>query len=257
MSMRTHASRAADHPVLEKGARLGYAANGVLNLLIGWLALQVAWAGGGEEASASGALETLAGTPLGGSLLWALLVGFGLLGLWQLATAAIGGDAAERAKAAGKGVAYLVLAGLTFTTVAGSGGSSGGGTSSWTARVMEQPVGRWLVAAVGVGIVAVGAYHVYKGWTEKFLEDLRGHPGTWVRWAGRAGYVARGVAFGIVGVLVVVAAATADPDQAKGLDGALQTLGEAPAGQALLTLVALGFAAYGVYCFGRARHARV
>lgn len=255
MTLRTSASRAADHPVLEKGARLGYAANGVLNLLIGWLALQVAWAGGGQEASAGGALETLAATPVGGVLLWVLLVGFVLLGLWQLATAAVGGDTMDRVKAAGKGVGYLVLAGLTFTTVNGSGGSDD--ASSWTARVMEQPLGRVVVALVGLGIVAVGAYHVHKGWTETFLRDLEEHPGTWVRRAGKAGYVARGVALGIVGALVVVAAATADPEQAKGLDGALQTLREAPLGQVALTLVALGFVAYGVYGLGRARYARV
>lgn len=260
MSMRSSASRAAGHPALEKGARLGYAANGVLNLLIGWLALQLAWGGGGEDASASGALETLAGTPAGSVLLWVLLVGFALLGLWQLATAVVGGEAKDRVKAAAKGVAYGTLAVATFTVVSGSGGSGGGAgddPSSLTAQVMEQPFGRVLVAAVGLGILAVGAYHVHKGWTEAFLDDLQAHPGTWVRRSGRIGYVARGVALGIVGGLVVVAAATTDPEQAKGLDGALQALRDAPLGQLGLTLVALGFLAYGVYSFGRARYARV
>ncbi len=243
-------------PAFRRGARIGYAANGVLNLLIGWLALQVAWGGGGQEASATGALQTLAGEPLGSVLLWLLLVGFVLLGLWQLTEAVVGGDTGDRLKAAAKGVVYLTLGFLTLTVVTGSGGS-GGTESQWTATLMQQPFGRVLVGVVGLGVIGVGAYHVHKGWTRKFLRDLEENPGRWAERAGRAGYVARGVAFGVVGGLFVTAAVTADPQQAQGLDGALQTLRNAPAGQILLTLVALGFVAYGLYSFARARHGRV
>lgn len=256
MSAPLAAADLRSRPAFRRGARLGYAANGVLNLLIGWLALQVAWGGGGQEASAGGALETLAGTTAGTVLLWLLLVGFALLGLWQLVAAFLGGETADRLKAAAKGVVYLVLAVLTFSVVTGGSGS-GGGEAAWTARLMEQPFGRILVALVGLAVVAVGAYHVHKGWTDKFLADLRENPGPWVRRAARAGYVARGVAFGIVGVLFVSAAATADPERASGLEGALQTLRDAPLGQVLLTLVALGFVAYGLYSFARARFGRV
>ncbi len=260
--MSTHVvSRARERPAFERGARLGYAANGLLNLVIGWLALQVAWGGGGEDASASGALRALAGTPLGGVLLWVLLVGFALLGLWQLTTAVLGGRTGERLKAAGKGVVYLALAVATFGVVgdpAGSGSTgSGSGEAGWTADLMAQPWGRLLVGAVGIGVVAVGGYHVHKGWRRTFLRDLRGNPGPWTVRAGRLGYVARGIAFGVVGALLVTAAATADADRAPGLDGALQTLRDAPLGPWLLTLVALGFVAYGGYSFVRARLGRV
>lgn len=248
-------------PAFERGARLGYAANGVLNLVVGWLALQVAWGGGSEEASPTGALRTLAGTPVGGFLLWVLLVGFALLGLWQLTTAALGGRTGERLAAAGKGAVYLALAVATYGVVgdpAGSGSSgSGSGEAGWTADLMAQPLGRLLVGLVGVGVVAVGGYHVHKGWRRTFLRDLRERPGPWVVRAGRLGYVARGVALGVVGALFVAAAATADPDRAQGLDGALQTLRDAPLGQWLLTLVALAFVAYGGYAFVRARVGRV
>ena len=169
----------------------------------------------------------------------------------------LGGRTGERLKAAGKGVTYLVLAVLTYGVVSGSGGSGGSGEAGWTADLMAQPMGRLLVGTVGLGFVAVGGYHVHKGWRRAFLRDLREHPGPWVVRAGRLGYVARGVAFAIVGVLFVTAAATADPDRAQGLDGALQTLRDAPLGQWLLTVVALGFVAYGVYSFVRARVGRV
>lgn len=260
MSTRTAVADVRGRPAFQRGARLGYAANGVLNLVIGWLALQVAWGGGGQDASASGALRALADTPVGGFLLWVLLVGFALLGLWQLTTAFLGGRTGERLKAAGKGVTYLVLAVLTYGVVSGAGGSGGSGGSSesgWTADLMAQPLGRLLVGAVGLGVIAVGGYHVHKGWRRTFLRDLREHPGPWVVRAGRLGYVARGIAFAVVGALFVTAAATADPDRAQGLDGALQTLRDAPLGQWLLTLVALGFVAYGGYSFVRARVGRV
>ena len=263
MSTRTAVADVRGRPAFQRGARLGYVANGILNLVIGWLALQVAWAGGGQDASASGALRALADTPVGGFLLWVLLVGFALLGLWQLTTALLGGRTGERLKAAGKGVTYLVLAFLTYGVVSGSGRSGGSGASSgssetgWTADLMGRPAGQLLVGAVGVGVIAVGGYHVHKGWKRTFLRDLREHPGPWVVRAGRLGYVARGVAFAVVGALFVTAAATADPQRAQGLDGALQTLRDAPLGQWLLTLVALGFVAYGVYSFVRARVGRV
>ena len=266
MSTRTAVAGVRGRSAFERGARLGYAANGVLNLVTGWLALQVAWGGGSEEASATGALRALAGTPAGRFLLWVLLVGFALLGLWQLATALLGGRTAERLKAAGKGVVYLALAVATYGVVGGSegsggsGGSGGGGGSAeagWTADLMAQPLGRLLVGAVGLGVIAVGGYHVHKGWRRAFLRDLRGHPGPWAVRAGRLGYVARGVAFAVIGGLFVTAAATADPERAQGLDGALQTLRDAPLGPWLLTLVALGFVAYGGYSFVRARLGRV
>lgn len=268
MSGRAHgaARQAERHPAVEKGARLGYAANGLINVVIGWIALQLALGGGGggaggEEASTTGALRTLAEQPFGQVLLWVILVGFVLLGLWQAVSAFLGGEAKERVKAAAKAVTYLVLAGLTASIVAGSGSGGGsggsGGSAGLTATLMQQPFGRVLVALVGGGVIAVGLYQAHKGWTRKFLGDLQEHPASWVVTAGRVGYVARGVAFAVVGGLFVTAAWQSDPQEAQGLDGALQTMLEVPFGRVLLGVVALGFVAYGVYSFARARYADI
>lgn len=255
---RSTARQAGHHPLVEKGARLGYAANGLINVLIGWIALQLAVTGGagGQEASPSGALQTLAGQPFGKALLWVVLVGFALLALWQAISAFLGTETKDRVKAAAKAVTYLVLAVLTWTVVSGSGGG-GGGSAELTQRVMAQPLGRVLVALVGVGVVAVGAFHVVKGWKRTFLEDLQGQPAPWVVTAGRVGYIARGIALAVVGGLFVVAAWRSDPQEAQGLDGALQAMLGLPFGRALLGLVALGFIAFGVYSFARARYARI
>jgi hypothetical protein len=248
------AARAGDHPLLEKGARLGYAASGVLHLLLAWVTVQLAWTSGGEQADQQGALQQLAGNGFGQALLWVLLVGFVLLALWQATEAIAWGEAADRAKAAAKAVVYAVLAVTTVSVLtSGSGGSSGGATSG----LLSSGIGRVLVGLVGLGVVVVGGYHVVKGWTEKFLEDLESSPAPWVRTAGKIGYLGKGAALAVVGVLLVVAAVQADPEKASGLDAALHALAGLPFGAVLLTLVALGFAAYGVYGFGRARHAKV
>ena len=194
-------------------------------------------------------------------VLWFTVVAFAALGAWQAAAAISGaaGDTSQRAKAGGKAVVYVALA-VTALAFA-RGGGSGGGASGVTAELMRAPGGRLLVGALGVGVVVVGAYHVHKGATRGFLEDLRALPagkaGRVARRAGVVGYVAKGVALAVVGVLFVVAAATADPQRATGLDGALQALREGPGGPVLLVLVAAGLVAFGGYCAVRSRFGRL
>lgn len=254
-TVRASAVRAGNHPVIENGARLGYAASGVLHLLLGWLALQLAL-GHAATADQNGALTALAGTGIGKVLLWVLLAGFILLGVWQVAEA-IGRYGKQRIKPAAKAVVYLALAWTTFSVLRGSGASGNQQSSGTAARLMTYPAGRLLVGAIGVLVVVVGVHHVVKGWKEKFLTDLRVHPNGGVVLAGRIGYVAKGIALALVGGLFVSAALTADPTKAKGLDGALRSLLALPLGRVLLVLVAVGLAAYGIYSFARARYARV
>ena len=253
------ASRSAgDHPALESAARVGYAVNGLLHIVIGAIALQLAWASSSSSADQSGALGTLSENPLGKVVLWVAVVGWLGLGLWQVTEALTGSsETGDRVKAAAKAVVYLVLSWSAFTFAKGGSSSSKKQSTDFTATLMGQPFGIWLVGAVGVAVVAVGGYHVVKGVKKKFLEDLDSHPGRWVVRAGQFGYAAKGVALAIVGGLFVVAAVRHQPSEAKGLDGALRTLLGAPYGQLLLTVVALGLIAYGVYSFGRARYADV
>lgn len=257
-SLHGAASRTGDHPVVTAGARLGYVASGVLHLVLGWIAIGLAWGTTSGSADQTGALEQLSSSPFGSVLLWVVVAGFALLALWQAAEAVTISDTKETVKSTAKGVGYLVLAGLAARIATRTGG--GGGeeqTTSLTASVMEHPLGQVAVGAVGAGIIGVGAYHVVKGWSRKFLADLREQPPHAVVVAGRVGYVAKGAALGVVGLLFIVAAVTNDPEEAGGLDAGLRSLLELPAGTALLTAVGAGIAAYGVYSFGRARYARV
>jgi len=246
----------------EKAARAGYAVSGVLHLILGFIVAKIGFGSGGE-ADQSSALSNIGEAPLGNVLLWVAVVAFAALAAWQVADALRGGnDTKDRVKAAGKAALYAALAFTTASIALGSGGSNGDSKSQgFATSLMSAPAGRILVGAVGVGIIVGAAYHVRKGWTKKFLEDLKPTPGRElskaVRSVGSIGYVAKGVALGVVGVLFTYAAVTADPDKAKGLDGAVESLLGAPGGAVIVVLVGIGFAAYGLYSFARARYARM
>ncbi|MGH1561977.1 DUF1206 domain-containing protein [Mumia sp. DW29H23] len=253
---------------LEWGAKVGLVAYGIVHLLIAWIALQVAWFGSGGDASQGGALKSMSDDPVGVVILWITAVGFAALVLWQLSDAIWGfadeegaKKAFKKAKAAGRAVLYAVLGVLAFQSATHSGGGGGNSEETLTAKIMSAPAGRWLVALIGVAILAGGVYQVYRGISRKFEHDLKdsatsGTSGTAIVRLGQIGYVAKGVALAIIGVLFVLAAIDYDPEKAGGLDDALKTLRDQPLGPFLLTLVAIGLAAFGAYCFGWARYVK-
>ncbi|HEU0103718.1 MAG TPA: DUF1206 domain-containing protein, partial [Mycobacteriales bacterium] len=219
----------------------------------------------GETADQTGALGQIAEQPFGRVVLWVGVAGFVGLALWQLTEAAVsrGGedDAKRRGISAGKAVVYVALAWTTLSFARGGSSSSGGTSADVTASLMESGPGRILVGLIGLAVIAVGAYQVHKGATKKFLEDLSGtgggNVGTAVTRLGMVGYIARGSALALVGALFVVAAVRQQPGEATGLDGALRTLREQPYGAVLLAVVALGFVAFGLYSFARAKYAKL
>lgn len=254
--------QAANHPAFQAMLTVGLISYGVVHLLIAFICVQIAWGiGGGGEASQSGALAELTGTAIGPILLWIIAVGFVFLGVWQLFEALWGHldrepgrkRTVKRVGSAGKTVIYLGLAYTAATTAMGSG-SSGESEETWTARLMSVTFGRILVALVGVAILALGIRLIRRGITKKFTRDLDGGVTERVLRLGQVGYVAKGIAFVIVGCLFGWAAWTYDPEKAGGLDDALRTIREAPFGAILLTLMALGLACFGVFCFTWARH---
>ncbi|GII98113.1 uncharacterized protein DUF1206 [Sediminihabitans luteus] len=263
------ARSANDSKALTTLARVGYVASGLVHLLVGWIAIKVAMGSSGKNADQSGAFQEIASTPGGVAALWAAVVGFVALAVWQVTEAIAGGRSADpkdrtmdRVKAISKAVLYGFLAWTAFRYASG-GSTSGGGSKqeSLTADLMGSTAGRVAIGVVGLVIVGVGVFHVVKGWRKKFLEDLRGtggrHVGTAVVRLGQVGYIAKGIALGVLGGLFVAAAVTADPEKAGGLDDALRTIGEQPFGQFLLIATGVGIAAYGVYSFARARFARM
>ncbi|MCT2264583.1 DUF1206 domain-containing protein [Dietzia cinnamea] len=256
------ARSAVDHPALEWLARAGFVMNGVVHLLIGWIAVRIALGSGGGEASNSGALAQIAAAPGGRVMLWAGAVAFLALGLWQVVEMLLGSEEpSDRLKAGAKAAVYVALGLTTARFASGGGGSDSETASDATAGLLGSGAGKVVLVVVGLVLLGVGAYHVYKGATAKFVEDLertgRGEVGRAVVIAGRVGYVAKGVALAILGGLVIAAVVTADPEKAGGLDAALRTVGEQPFGQVLLVLTGAGIALFGVYSIARARFARM
>jgi len=266
MNASTTAEQVHHSDWMDHAVRAGLVAYGVVHLLVGWLALQLAFGEKEDSASNSGALHYLAQQPMGGALVWMIAVGMFLLVVWRLLEFAFGyrdeSDDAKRwrkrATSLGKAVLYGAIGWSAVQVATGSGGS-GGGTDSTTAKLMDLPGGQLIVGVVGLAIIGYGGSLVYRGWTEKFREHLdaqgqAGKDGSVYVLMGKIGYIAKGVAIAIVGGLFCYAAITHDPKKSGGLDQALQTVLEQPFGQVLLTAIALGIAAYGVFCFARAKH---
>ncbi len=259
------AARTADSPWVKTLGKVGVAAIGIVYLLLAWIALQVAFGGSDQSADNAGALQEIAEKPYGKVLLAVMAVGLGFFAIWQFVEAAIGfpeKDGKEKiSKQAGavlKGLfgAALGLQSLKLVLGTGGGKSSSQKQVDWTSSLLELPAGRVLVAALGLAVVGFSGYLIYKGVKKKFVKKLGGSVDDKVIKLGQVGYIARGVAFGMLGILVVVAGVEAQPEKSRGLDGALKALAGQPYGKWILITVALGLAAYGVFQLVTARNRR-
>jgi hypothetical protein len=251
---------------LETVARAGLVAYAVVYLMIGWLAVQLAFGEHEGTPSSSGAMRALAQQPFGDILIWVVSLGMFLLVLWKLVDAAFGHreerDGGKRTRkrlgSAAKAVVYAVI-GFSGLQVALGSGSSGQGGETWTAKLMNLTGGQVLVGLVGLGILGYGAFQVYQAWTDDFADKLdaegrSGNTGTAYVAFGKAGYTARGIAFAIVGGLFGYAAITHDASKSGGLDQALREVLDQPLGPLLLCLLGVGLACYGLFTLARARH---
>ncbi len=261
------AQRVNDSVWFERGVRVGLVAYGVIHILIGWLALQLAFGDQSGAASSQGALQQIAQESYGEPLLWVIGFGMIVLAIWQLFEAIWGHRSRDepqrtlkRVSSAGKVVLYTIIGISAVKTAlnAQSGGKSS--TDSLTADLMKQTAGQWLVAVVGVVIIVVAVMQAKRGVTKSFTKDLKGEgtsgdSGSAVVKFGQAGYIAKGVALAAVGALFIWAAFEHDPKKAGGLDVALHKILDQAFGPILLGIVALGIIAFGLYCFAWARYA--
>jgi hypothetical protein len=256
---------------VEPFARLGLAARGMVYAVVGILAIRIALERF-EETDRKGALEAMARQRFGGVLLTVIAIGFGGYALWRFTQAALDTEDAgsdvkglvERAGYFAIGLLYSVLCVASFRFVMGRGDPGGGAQEqqTWTARMLNEPYGRWLVAAAGLAVIGVGLASGYQAVARTYRRRLKSHEvgsttRKWLDEVAVVGLVGRMAAFVLTGGFLVKAAVEVDAREAAGLDGALKRLGQHPWGDLVIVLVGVGLLAYGVFSLLESRHRRV
>lgn len=249
---------------IEGLSRFGYAVRGVLYIVIGILAAQVALGQGGDTAGKDGAIATLGNQTFGEALLVLVIIGLAGYSLWGFVRAFLdpykrGTDPKGLLQRAGYIVSALVYGALIFPAIqylvqpGDEQKPSGNYTADWSAWLMShQPLGQWLLIIIGIVAFGGGLGQIWLAFSADFQKDLKFREISkasmaLARRVGRVGHAARGVVFAMIGFFIAKAAWDANPGQARGLDGALQTLVQQPYGPFLLGAVALGLIAFGVY----------
>ncbi|MBU0903782.1 MAG: DUF1206 domain-containing protein [Planococcaceae bacterium] len=255
-------------PWVRRFGRFGYMAKGVVYGMIGILAALAAFGPGGEMTGTSGALQSIAQMPFGELVLW--IIGIGLIGyiMWDFIKAFKdpeneGTDAKGLIRRTGYFISGVIYSNLAFGAIklASHTGNAGGGNSEKTisAKLMEQPFGVWIIGLVGAIIIGYGIYELYSGVKEKFMSkfktyEMNDKERKIARVSGKLGLISRGIVLSMVGFFFIRTAITNNPDESKGLGGALTELASQPFGQFLLALVAIGLILYGIYQIIRGRY---
>ena len=242
---------------------IGLAARGALYVLLALLAFELLVRGGGRNADTRGVLHQLAHHDGGPVLLALLALGFAGFAVWHGYVALVSDrhrhDRSRQLGDAARAVVYGVLCALaiSFLTTSKRSGNSDQTDRTWTARVLDWPAGRVLVGVVGGALVAAAVYLVWRALSDEEQDepavlDAAPRETPMLRALGRIGNVARGLIVGLIGVFLVDAAIEYDPNKTVGLDGALKRILDQSYGDVVIVLVALGFAAFGVYSIARA-----
>jgi hypothetical protein len=258
---------ASNHPALDVLARAGFAVMALLHVIIGAIAVAVAFGQPGE-AEPTGAIEQLAANPWGPAVMWACVLACIGLGLWQASEATLRARRLPRKERVSKlissgflAVAYTSV-GFSFAGFAvGMRGDSSESTRDFSASLMATSWGRWGLVALGLTIIGIGIYFVFKGVRRGFKEELFHFDGTrrgrLIDTLGVTGHVSKGAALGLTGLLFVIAAAKHTPEESTGLDGGLKALRDHPFGPYLLVVIGAGFIAYGIFALIRSRFGRM
>jgi hypothetical protein len=254
------AVRINSNPTVRAAARIGLGANALVHGLIGALAIGVA-NGYGGQADQTGALDAISQTPGGFFILWSAAIALGGLALWQFSDAAFVSAAARRTRVARRlgdmfrSIGFLSVGAGTLIFAAGGRSENEAVTHSVSEKLLGTPWGITILLLSGLIVGTVGGTSIYRGVSRTFRQEIAGMSGVTILIVdvlGVLGYVAKGFALLVVGLLAVLAVIHTEPDQAGGLDGALKYLATLPSGSVLLDLVGAGFISYALYLIARA-----
>jgi hypothetical protein len=246
-------------------ARAGFVVVGIVHIIIGVIAVSIA-TGGGGDADQDGVMEVIRATPIGGLLLGAVAAALIALAVWEVASGLLSASSddarrwGKRLKMLGIAAAYLVIAGLALVFAFGGRIESEKTMQTLSALVLAIPGGTVLLIILGLSVAGVGVGFFVIGLTrgfEKTMDVPEGPSHVWIVALGVVGYIAKGIAIAVTGLLFVVAAWTQNPDRAAGLDAALRSITDLPFGEPMLWLVGVGLTVYGFFSIVRARFARM
>ena len=249
----------------DKAVRFGLVVYGIVYLVLAWLGIQLALGNNEGKATTKGAVAQLAEQPFGTFMIVVVAVGMFLLVLWRLFDLFLGhheDDGADlwkhRASDLLKALLYGTVCWSAVSVLIHSGGG-GSGAKDFSSTILELPGGQVWLTLIGLGIIAYGGNQIYLAWNEKHQKKLAtegtsGEAGKAYMLFGKIGYIAKGIAVGLVGGLFVYAAFTEDPKKSGSTDKALHKVLEQPFGPWLLIALSLGIACYGLFQFARARH---
>lgn len=268
---KQQADKVARSPWTRRLARWGLVSRGALYVLVGAMAVHVSVGGAERVRDRGGALAVVTDTWFGKALVAALAVGLLGYAAWRFIEAFWGRTLEsqepeswwKRIGYAGRGFWYLGLFGIAGSALLGADESSGSRKEDrYTAQVLEVPLGRWLVAGVGLAIAGAGVFNLWRGFTARFRKRLKLQKMGEIEdrvftGVGVVGHLARGLVFGLIGFFLVRAAYQYDAKEAIGLDGALAKILQQDSGDTLLAFVAGGLLAYGLYSFVEARYREV
>jgi hypothetical protein len=253
-------------------ARFGYAAKGMVYFVVGLLAAQAAIGSSQRKIDTSGALRLIVIQPLGKMLLSIITVGLIGYVLWRLVQTVFDPESAhqgmnvermaQRVGYAMSGLGYAGVARTAVELIFDVDQEDFYSAQDWTALLLVQPLGQWLVGLVGAFVIGVGCSFLYYAYKGNFRQKFKQHQmtpaeQTWTIYIGKFGITARGIVFVMIGAFLIQAALQSDADRARGLSGALKALSQQPLGAWLLGLVALGLMAYSVYSLIEARYRRI
>lgn len=252
-----------DHP-LKRWAQMGYSARGVIYLVIGSLALLTAFGErGGQTTNSKGAILKILEQPFGNVLIFLLIIGLLGYSIWRLIQCFKDPDGHG---SSGKGLAVrfgLFISAVTHVLLAfwaaklliGTGGDSQSGASGF----LTTNLGQIALGIAGIGVIATGFAHIYKGVTARFEKYMRipAAKRNWARPVCQFGLIARGVVWLIIGWLLIKAAWMANGGEIDGTSEALQLLRDQSYGPWLLGIVAAGLFAFGIYCLLEAAYRRI
>lgn len=255
-------------------ARGGYAARGVVYLIIGGFALLAA-IGSGQPVDSHQSLQTVLAQPSGSTLLWIVVIGLAAFAAWRAVQALRDSDhhgtdlkgLTIRTGLLASGVTYVLLAlfalGLLirgFKTSGEGGGSGGGGQAQdFLSHLLSWDHSNIVIRLIALIPLGVGIAHIIKGWKASFERYFEADEGVMrmVRPVSRFGLIARGVAFIEIAVLLAVSGSRYDAMHPPGIKEALNGLQNLPFGHIILLVVALGLIAFAVYSFAEAVWRRI